>query len=247
MSMSMLAEGVGAPAGPVEFASTGDAGKAGCQFVTLKGKHAANCILQRREAHSLLLFVYDATRSRKWVRSERLELSSWYGKARVSFVDLFRNGGHFMSVDFEGNTGTGVLQMLNVLIGWNGRAFEAASLEIASDSHQSMGNESELRMTNTIQPGKAPSLTLVYRYLTKTSEHGEKAAVTRWQETLAWNPKTFSFYAPDQEERVARTGPPLRRAIALSRLAFLKNKPDLSHMEVGYLQANGIMEVMPAQ
>src|SRR5262249_45917434 len=138
---------------PQKFLNVSEARKAGCRPVYLKSPKLQSCVVSTRGSNELHLGIYDRTPSGGFLLQQTFAITSWYLAATVDFPDLFGDGRRFMGVRFEGNTGTGVMQWVYLLVGWNQDHYEAALLESVDYQRAPPGFFSHFKMAMRIQKG----------------------------------------------------------------------------------------------
>jgi hypothetical protein len=184
---------------PEIFASRSEAVSAGCSISTVRSPDAINCVLKKFEGQAMYLGIYDEDPKVGFHKTAELCVPSWYNMATVTFTDLLGDRRHFLDVTFEGDTGTGTLQMIRMLIGWNGARFVPVFAETVSYRMGSLGYEHELSVTPIFQ---AESLTQVsvllkYRYVEGQESDAPPKSLWRstfeWQTLLKWDTLAFAF------------------------------------------------------
>jgi len=227
------------------FPSWAEARKAGCKKVFIRDPDKANCERVHFEGNTLSLGIYGAAASGEWKLEQQFQITDWYGMAKIDFPDVFGDGRRFVGVRFEGNTGTGVIQFIYLLIGWNRDHYEAAFFDTVEYRVSGPGEFRELKAAARIRRGAKPQLTMNYRY--QKQVEGKAKLSQSWRDTFTWNPANFSFYDPAAEAAKLKTADPQfpgKAQISKSRLEFLKNKPNLERLDLEYLEKTDIMGVL---
>lgn len=242
----LLAELFSPPALAATFAdpsTQSEASVAGCQWQPIKAGGEPSCVLQQFVGHDLLLSLFDKSDQNHSHPSAQLHISSWYQQAKVSYVDLLGNGTRFIRVESEGNTGTGTLQKLVSLWGWQQRRLVPVLLE--TSSYQSEGKYSEkLTMTYKLQnaQSKRPALRLHFVY---SDNHPSDKVHQQWEENLIWQPDAFSFYDSQRQTSLLQsTANPVYQRIIAARLKLLPLRHHLQRIDADLLNQIGMMQIL---
>jgi len=169
------------------FQDERDAVKHNCAMVNLKDAKNKNCVLQRFEDHELRLIIYDRDAYGKFTKSQELCIPSWYQKAKVEFVDLIGDGRQFIFATFEGNTGTGTLQMIIMMIGWHNSKFMPVLAETVEYSLSERGDIKSLKMSYEIKNKKSPkaSVELKYKFMAEDKNEYPHKFNAAWADKLS--------------------------------------------------------------
>jgi hypothetical protein len=231
---------------PASFATKNDAVRQGCEFHRLKSTKTSNCVLRKFIGHDLVLTVYDPSPDGQWQQAERLSVTSWYNKAKVSYLDILGTGVDFIRVDFEGNTGSGTFQQILTLIGWRDGQFRPALMETTNYFEYEKGFKKELRMRykSRKQGTEDVSLELVYDF----SRQAPSGAIKKtWTESLKWHKNSFSFY--DEKEQGAKPGDDetvIKGNLSAARRNLLRLMPETKNVsiDVDFLNQVGLMQIL---
>lgn len=186
---------------PDKFQNEKDATKHNCIIAKVKDAKQKSCVLQEFEEHALKLIIYDANTQGEFKKAQELCIPSWYQKAKVKFLELIGDGKQFMFVTFEGNTGTGTLQMILMIIGWHDGKFVPVLAETIDYYFMERDDIASLKMSYEIKNIKTPKATLQLKYKFIAEDRNEfpfKFNAT-WPDQLIWNEKTYSFYEEEAE------------------------------------------------
>lgn len=220
-----------------------EASVAGCQWQPIKAAGEPNCVLQQFVGHDLLLSLLDKSDQNHSHPSAQLHISSWYQQAKVSYVDLLGNGTRFIRVESEGNTGTGTLQKLVSIWGWQQQRLVPVLLE--TSSYVSEGEYTEkLSMTYELQikPNKQPVLRLHFVY---SDNHPAHQRHLQWDESLSWQSDTFTFYdLPQQKALQQSSRNPIYRRILTARIELLSHRHHLQRLDSDFLNQIGMMQIL---
>ena len=223
-----------------------EASVAGCQWQPIKAAGEPNCVLQQFVGHDLLLSLFDKSDQNHSHPSAQLHISSWYQQAKVSYVDLLGNGTRFIRVESEGNTGTGTLQKLVSLWGWQQQRLVPVLLE--TSSYLSVGKYTEklsMAYEQQITPNKQPGLRLHFIY---SDDHPSHKVSRQWEETLIWQPESFSFYDKQQQKtRLQNTPNPIYQRIIAARLQLLPLRYQLQRVDTDFLNQIGMMQILDSE
>ena len=216
---------------------------ASCQWQPIKAAGHPSCVLQQFAGHELLLSLFDKSDQNRSHPSAQLRISSWYQQAKVSYVDLFGNGIRFIRVESEGNTGTGTLQKLVSLWGWQQQRLVPVLLE--TSVYQSVGEYTEkLFMSYELQYARSerPSLHLHFVY---SDNHPSHRVHQQWEENLTWQPDAFSFYNRQQQKSLLQsTANPIYQRIIAARLKLLPLRHHLQQIDTDLLNQIGMMQIL---
>src|SRR5262245_47017485 len=171
LMVCVLVSTAAAQEAPEKFTNLKAARHAGCRMVFLKSAQVQSCVLQGLEGNHLTLDLYDSTPSGEFFHQETFVITSWYLRAKMDFPNIFADGTYFIGVRFEGNSGTGVLQWIYLLIGWNRTRYEAALLESVDYSLSTLGDWYEWKTSMRIQPRANPRISLNFSYRSKERGH----------------------------------------------------------------------------
>jgi hypothetical protein len=161
-----------------------------------------------------------------FIRTERIRIISWYGKIKIEYKDVLERGNNFIFAEFEGNTGTGTLQIILVIIAWHNDRFVPVLAETLSyyNSCCDIGDLQELKMSYkfTHRDSKPPSIHLDFKYI-ETYSHGPYANLNgTWSEDLVWNEQSFSFYHEKSIQEMLDASFYAQKNIAKVRSTFMK-------------------------
>lgn len=210
---------------PTIFKSEQEALKQNCKIVFLKGKNRKSCLMQKFVMKVFKIAIYDQNSKGEFVKSEELCIPSWYNKATIEVQDFLGNGQQFMLIKFEGGTGTGVLQMILMIIGWRNDKYVPVLLETISFNSEQLEHKRKLEVQYGFEKIKTSRVTLnlAYKYFTSNGDKSPYNVKTAWTESLTWNCKNYSFYNEQYEHNMKDSEPSfIRRNIAKVRLS-LKN------------------------
>lgn len=189
------------------FVNSNDAKQQGCSIVNLKGTVQKSCVLQKFEGHELQLLIYDENSRGEFIKSQELCIPSWYQKATVKFLSLVNNV-DFLFVTFEGNCGTGTLQMILMIIGWHNGKFVPVLTETLDYKLTEHTNIKELKMSYSFKNIGTPNVILQLEHKINARKESESQFIDNcmWTEQLNWNEKTFSFYNVNKEKIIIKEG-----------------------------------------
>jgi hypothetical protein len=228
---------------PSFFPTRAAALKYGCKVLSLKKRNVENGIVWGFDAHDLIISIYDLENDGKLVRKNQLKITSWYNEAKICFDDLLGNGIEFIKVEFEGNTGTGTLQLIHSYWGWKKDRFVPVFFETKS-YHISGRYLEDLNVNYEIhkKDSKQVSLTLNYRYLNNNPKHKSKYS---WTESLTWNDSLFSFYNPELERRkLIEAKNPIQKRIIEARLNYMNQSGNMKTISVDLLNEIKMMQIL---
>lgn len=185
------------------FQNEKDAIKHKCIIVRLKDAKQKSCVLQKFEGHELKLIIYDANAQGEFKKDRELCIPSWYQKGKVKFLELLGDGKQFMSITFEGNTGTGTLQMVLMIIGWHDGKFVPVLVETADYYLMERDDIASLKMSYVIENIKTSKVTLhlKYKFIARDKNEYPFKFNAAWEEKLTWDEKNYSFYNEQAENR----------------------------------------------
>jgi hypothetical protein len=192
-----------------------------CHMVNLKGGKLPSCVLQVFEGQELKLIIYDGHENGAFFKDRVLCIPSWYQKAKVKYSDLTKKGRQFIWVTFEGNTGTGVLQMILMIIGWHDGKYVPVLAETIDYYNSERGKFNKLKMNYKIDNIKTRkvSLRLKYKYREEYINRIPSRCNRSWTDVLKWNEKSFSFYNEREERSKIRNTPcQIQKDISNTRL-----------------------------
>jgi len=231
---------------PTSFRDRNEAEREGCKVHKLKSHVRDNCVIERfdpQDSHELLLEVYDSDTQSRFLKAEQIRLSSWYNKAKVGYGDLLGDGREFIFIESEGNTGTGTLQMILTVIGWNDRKFFPVLMETVSFYEQSGLDSVDLLVSYrfTKLGTRSASLHLAFLYHEVGEETSQRSI--SWTNSLKWNERAFSFYDKNVElSKIKNAKFAIKKNISQSRLKVVD--VDLGRRGHDSLQRTGIMGIL---
>jgi hypothetical protein len=207
---------------PDAFQNKKDAIENQCHIANLKGdKKRPVCVLQKFEEHELRLITYDSDENGRFVKAKELCIPSWYQKAKVKFKELSNTGQQFIFVTFEGNTGTGTLQTILMIIGWHDGKYMPVLAETIDYYIMERDESNSLKMSYKIDNIKTQnvSLKLKYKYTAKDRNEIPSQCKASWADVLKWNEKAFSFYDEQEEHsKIKNTSCVIQKNISNVRL-----------------------------
>lgn len=226
-----------------------------CMFARLKSQEKPNCVITDLQNKVLSVAVYDDDSHGHLVRSSYFCVGSWYEEAQVHIVEPLGDGRQFLDIVSEGNTGTGTLQKIRMIVGWNGKNFVPSLVETVSYRMESLGYLRSLDLSIKFD-NKNPNNILAqlkYNYtegqVTNASPENLWRSTSEWSEVLRWDTVSFSFYKdpqPDKKRQLTGFRPDLISTnIRRSRQYFKgKTMQDLCGNYLSdYLESSMIMEL----
>lgn len=228
---------------PKQFMTKEDAQKTGCQLHTLKEKQKESCVINKFDGHDLKIFIYDSNPNGEFERTNQLTITSWYQEAKISYEDLLGNEIKFITIESEGNTGTGTMQKILSYWGWHVDKFVPVFFETASYYISGRYLE-ELKMNYEFnnKGSKQVSAILKFSYSNNNPKHKAKY---KWSETLHWQASGFSFYNLKQEENKLHTARnPIYKRIINARINQIKRKRSMSIIDTDLLNEIEIMQIL---
>ncbi|MFO1492978.1 MAG: hypothetical protein U1F87_19190 [Kiritimatiellia bacterium] len=230
---------------PKEFlVGISEAKAVGCDIVFLK-PGVTNAVQKWYENKSLHLAIYDADDSGRLRLANHFKIPSWYEKATVDYHPLLVDHQYFMGIKFEGNTGTGYMQYLYMLVVWQEERYDIVLLEtvgydVCSSAQAQLSTKIDFNFLSIGTLGLATSYTLDVNaaHLTSDNEMDSAEVQARWSDVLGYREKTACFYDQAYEEYWSGISDlPVRRRVALARLLFLRDRPKLDSIKE-YLETN---------
>ena len=230
---------------PDIFQGEKDAIKHNCVIVRLKDANHPMCVLQKFEGHELKLNIYDADVNGKYEKSQELCIPSWYQKAKVKFLELTSNGKQFIFLTFEGNTGTGTLQMILMIIGWHDGKYVPVLAETVDYHIMERDDSTSLKMSYAIENIKTQKVNLLleYKFIAKNINEFPFQFNSSWTEILKWDEKSFSFYNEQAErEKIKSTLFLIQKNISNVRL--LMSNIDIARLCIDFFEKTKIMYIL---
>lgn len=230
---------------PDTFENKEDAINNKCKVVNLKGDKHPVCVLQIFEGHEFKLITYDGDQNGRFVKAQELCIPSWYQKAKLKFIELSNIGQQFMFITFEGNTGTGTLQDILMIIGWHDGKYVPVLAETIGYYIMERDKSDSLKMNykiNNIKTQKV-SLTLKYKYAAKDKNEISSQCKTSWTDILKWNENSFSFYN-EQEERAKIKGTTCVIQKNISNVRLLIRDLDTDKLCTNFFDKTKIMYIL---
>jgi hypothetical protein len=207
---------------PDAFLNKKDAIAGKCHIVNLKGDHKRPvCVMQKFEGHELRLVTYDSTEDGGFIKAQEICIPSWYQKAKVKFSQLSGTRQRFIFVTFEGNTGTGTLQMILMIIGWHEGKYVPVLAETVDYYEMKRDKTNSLKMSYKIDNIKTQKVTLrlKYKYREEYINEIPTRCKTSWTDVLKWDEKKFSFYNEQEElSKIKNTPCVIQKSISNARL-----------------------------
>lgn len=217
-----------------------------CRMVRLKGDSPGCVIVDNASDTSLMrLAIYDSEGADRFVRKDMLCFPGSHKPATVSFRDASAGLPGMILATFEGDTGTGALQMVYMAIAWKEGRFAPVLLEIPSYELGSLGYLRRLtsRHELTVVGEKGLLFSIRYEYVERDGERLEAEA--KWSQVLDWDPVALAFYQRKTESERRDTfaiGP--GRALAAAHLQLQKVDFGTSCRDLGsVLQPTGVLDV----
>jgi hypothetical protein len=230
---------------PDVFQNEKDAIEHSCAIVRLKDANHPMCVLQEFEVHKLRLNIYDANVNGKFEKSEELCIPSWYQKAKVEFIELSSKGQQFIFVRFEGNTGTGTLQTILMIIGWHHGKFIPVLAETIDYYIKERDDITSLKMSYAIENIRTQGVSLLLNYKFVATDRNEFPSQfsASWTESLKWDEESFSFYNEQAErEKIKRTLFLIQKNISNVRL--LMRDVDTTKLCIDFFKKTKIMYIL---
>lgn len=226
---------------PQSFQNEGDAIKNGCKIVHLKGKNQKSCVVQRNLFHAFELTIYDRDFKGQFRQAGEFCIPSWYQMAKISYKDLLGNGRQFVVAEFEGNTGTATLQMILMLIYWDGGKYSPVLAETIS---YELGNTLLKAKYSFLNTGTLKLSVRLNYVLLQKDERSSQEFKTTWKEDLRWHKEQQSFYDAEHEEDMLESPFYVRKNIARVRLSMKDTSvEDLCYES--FFDKTGIMDIIP--
>ena len=242
------------PAFPRSFRTAVEARQHPCPLVRLKPRDRVSCVAQQWWDHTLLVAIYDQNTQGRFRKTTEFCVPSWYGKAKVRSVNLLGAGRHFLAITFEGNTGTGTLQLIQMYIGWNGTAFVPVYAETIDYTIGALGFKRQLTVRTTVRHRASAhvSVHLHFRYSEGQERDAAPTALWRstaaWQNMLQWNASRFQFeeagVLPQESETQGLRPDWIQRNISRTR-ATLRGL-SVQDLCTSYFERSGIMQILEA-
>lgn len=149
---------------PEKFLNEKEAIQHKCKVIRLKDTKQKSCMIQEFEGHDLKLIFYDANNKGEFQKFQQLCIPSWYWKAKVKHLDFLGEGKEFIFVEFEGNTGTGTLQTILMIIGWKENKFVPVLAETISYDIMEREDGLSLKMKYAFENLKTSKVALWLNY-----------------------------------------------------------------------------------
>jgi hypothetical protein len=239
---------------PRSFRNEAEARQQHCTQVRLKSRDSVSCVVQKFWDHALMLAIYDKNTKGRFLKTTEFCVPSWYGMAKLRYVNLLGDGRNFLDITFEGNTGTGTLQMIQMYIGWNGTAFVPAYAETIDYTIGALGFKRRLTVRTIVRNHSSAnvSMHLQFRYSEGQESDAEPTSLWRstseWRNILRWNSSTFKFEedeAPPQDTDQGLFRPDwIRRNISRTRAAL--GGISVHELCDSYFEKSGIMNIFEA-
>lgn len=228
---------------PETFAGTREARRYGCHPASLRGIGRRNCFLTEYDGYErrLSVAIYDQEDGGEWIRMEQFCLPSWHGSAHIKARDILGSGQDFLVGEFEGNTGTGVLQNLLVMLGWFDGRWTVPLLETSSYSIAQPGRDASLNL-RIVPFGKASRMAVRLDYDYREFLPPRRVRES-WTENHFWDAKNLSFYDFAQEEDRVRSGNLIQAALA--RVRLLTKGLDTKGLCSGLLNHEEVFSILP--
>jgi len=248
MLLSLLPKGVSADdvnsQPPKSFSNLTAAESHGCKKVNLYGPGRSSCVIEALEMHELMLNIYEMGGSGAYKLSGRVCVPSWYEGAKVKYQDFDGGGKDLVVVDTEGNTGTGVLQKILLVFGYNGREFVPVLLETTSYDFGTLGYKEELRMEHAIKNlgSREVTIDLHHEYVLHQSRDNPLGMKASWSERLAWHSQDFTFYETGEIEEMRKSRLFLWKNIA--RVRSLSKGIKLGEACDRFLEETKVMDIL---
>lgn len=231
---------------PDQFESRKEAEKAGCQFAPIKGPDYDTCVMKSFHGNQMDVAIYDKAPSGAYVISDQMPITSWYWNAKLSFVDVLRNGTQWLVVVTEGMRGTGFHQRILLVIAWDGKKFRtvaAESLEYRIGALPPPDPTFELKVNYVFEPSSGtPRLRLDYAL------YRDDQTIGQWNDTLHWDGSLFRFVPekvntpPSKAESIVDA---VRQNISNSRSYFAENPFDpRKDLQFEGISKSGLMRVL---
>ncbi len=239
------------PPFPEWFATTADAVNAGCERIRFKSPDSESLMLAGWHQQEAIIVIYDPTPNGHFRKAHEFRITSWYGEATVSHADWLKRGTDFILVKFEGNTGTGTLQKILGVFGWNGKQLVPVLLETVSYYECSSPNHcAEIDNDFNISHEKTGKPVFTANYKLWVRKKGADAD-TVWTDRLQWDDKLFAFrfLSGNSSKPKSMAGKIVRQAIQKAREGFLESRPigEPITIDLDYLEKIGIMEILDPQ
>jgi hypothetical protein len=228
---------------PLTFQTRNAALEYGCKILPLKEQNIDNAIVWNFDVHDLVINIFDLENDGKLVRKNQLVITSWYQEAKVSFDDLLGNGIQFIKIEFEGNTGTGTLQMITSYWGWKKDRFVPVFLETESYYISSQYLE-DFKVDCEVdhKASKQVSLKLNFHYSNNNPKHKSDYS---WSESFTWDDSLFSFYnITSEKNKLMKPKNPIQKKIAETRLNLMHQREDINTISVDLLNKIRMMQIL---
>ena len=242
------------PAFPRSFRHAVEARQHPCPLVRLKARDRVSCVAQQWWDHALLVAIYDQDPTGRFRKTTEFCVPSWYGKATVRSVNLLGAGRHFLDITFEGNTGTGTLQRIQMYIGWNGTAFVPVYAETIDYTIGALGFTRQLTVRTTVRHRASAHVAvhLHFRYSAGQERDAAPTALWRstaaWQNMLRWNAARFTFeeagVLPQEPETQGLRPDWIQRNMSRTRATL--SGFSVHELCTSYLEKSGIMHILEA-
>lgn len=229
---------------PALFETQKEAAKNGCKKVYLKGRDRESCVIEAADMHTFLITVYDKNTKGQFVKSNQICVPSWYGKASVEYKDLLPDGKQLMLIKFEGNTGTGTLQMILMIVRWQNNDFVPVLGETISYDLDSLGYKQELKVSYALENVKTKELSMGLKYEFEVISKASPAMNFRatWSDRLRWDEKAGSFYSDEYNRSILNAPFYVQRNIARVRQSLKSIR--MSDLCDGFFEKTVIMDIL---
>lgn len=236
------------PPFPESFASSAEAIKAGCKVIRLKSPHLKSLMLTGWDQRETIIAIYDPAPDGRIRKAHEIRITSWYGFATASISDWLKNRTDFILVEFEGNTGTGTLQMILTAFGWDGRKLLPVLMETISYTNCfDLDDYAELKNRFSIKYAKTGEPMFVAKY-DLTTDATKKPTHAYWTDALVWDRNLFAFrFAANQSSKPSTTyGAKVRNSIQETRKRLLQTRPTNEEIIIDddYLHKIRIMAIL---
>jgi hypothetical protein len=192
------------------------------------------------EDHDLLLTAYQVTLDKQLIKKQEIRITSWLNKAKVRREDLFNDGREFFFIEFEGNTGTGVMQTLLAVYGWKGLKLVPVLLEPLSYKCTSGEDSTNLTIYYKIMHDAPHRTAVKFSYVLSEMRSGIEAKI-KWDDILKWDDSTFSFRAALISDEISSEEKTVRNRITAARIKIAGSLRSISNIDLDLLQEFGLL------
>jgi hypothetical protein len=217
----------------------------GCKIKQLKKSGLNNCVLEMFDGHDLVLTIYDLSAPGKYLKSDQIKVTSWYNEAKVSYEDLTGRGTDFIVVEFEGNTGTGTLEKILAVFGWNKSRFVPVLIEPLTYYIDNKGLLTDLKIKYDVANSGSDRATFNFTYTFSKEFAENKHEQATWRDSLLWDEATFSFYKKQNiDAEMSSAHNPIQKKVLAARINTIKALPTITDVDLDLLRRLKIMDIL---